>query len=108
EVPRIEIYGTEGTLSLPDPNTFGGPVRLRKAGEKEWHNMPLTHAHTENSRGIGVADMAEAIQAGRPHRASGEMALHVLQIMEGIHFASADGRHITVETEFNRPEAMGA
>jgi predicted dehydrogenase len=108
QVPRMEIYGTEGTLSLPDPNTFGGPVRLRLATEKEWRDVPLTHGHTDNSRGIGVAEMAQAIQEGRPHRANGEMALHVLQIMEAIHFASKDGRHILLETTFERPEAMAA
>src|SRR5262249_39386971 len=43
EVPRIEIYGTHGTLSLPDPNTFGGPVRLRKSGEKDWTDVQITH-----------------------------------------------------------------
>ena len=106
EVPRIEIYGTDGTLSLPDPNTFGGPVRLRKAGEKEWTEIPLTHGYTDNSRGLGLADMAEAIQTGRPHRASGEMALHVLEIMEAIHVASNEERHIHLATTFERPEAM--
>ena len=80
QLPRIEIYGTEGTLSVPDPNTFGGPVRISKG--KEWLDVPLTHGYTENSRSIGVADMANAIRSGRPHRASGELALHVLDAME--------------------------
>src|SRR5438093_11346533 len=49
-LPRIEIYGSEGSLAVPDPNTFGGPVRLRRAGEAEWREMPLTHGRIENSR----------------------------------------------------------
>ena len=65
ELPRIEIYGTEGTLSVPDPNTFGGPVRVRRAGASEWSEIPLTHGYAENSRGIGVADMAYALRSGR-------------------------------------------
>src|SRR6266498_3398428 len=61
ELPRLEIYGSKGTLSLPDPNTFGGPVRVRLAGEQSWNEVPITHGYTENSRGLGVADMADAI-----------------------------------------------
>ena len=71
-LPRIEIYGSEGSLSLPDPNTFGGPVRLRSAQDQEWQDIPLTHGHTTNSRGLGVSDMAKAIREDRPHRASGD------------------------------------
>ena len=72
ETPRIEIYGTEGTLSVPDPNTFGGPVKLRKAGEESWTEVPLTHGYDNNSRGVGLADLAVAIKSGRPQRASGD------------------------------------
>jgi predicted dehydrogenase len=105
-VPRIEIYGTDGTLSLPDPNTFRGPVRLRRADDSDWHDMPLTHGYTENSRGIGAADMAEALRSGRPHRANGEMAYHVLDIMHAIHDASAEGRHIELTSTCSRPEPL--
>jgi len=102
-LPRIEIYGTEGTLSVPDPNTFGGPVRLRRAGEDEWQEMALTHANPEQSRGLGVADLAQAAVSGRPHRASGELALHVLEIMETIHTASDEGHHIALRSNCERP-----
>jgi len=105
-LPRIEIYGTEGTLSVPDPNTFGGPVRLRRAGEDEWQEMPLTHANPEQSRGLGVADLAQAAVSGRPHRASGELALHVLEIMETIHTASDEGRHIALRSNCERPAPL--
>ena len=104
QLPRIEIYGTEGTLSVPDPNTFGGPVRINRG--KEWLDVPLTHGYTENSRSIGVADMANAIRSGRPHRASGELALHVLDAMEAAAEASAKGKAIQLTTTCKRPDAL--
>lgn len=105
-VPRIEIYGSKGSLSLPDPNTFGGPVRLRRSSDDQWREMPLTYGHTENSRGLGVADMARALRSGRPHRASGELAFHVLDIMHAIHDASREGRHIELSSTCSRPEPL--
>ncbi len=106
ELPRMEIYGTEGTLSVPDPNTFGGPVRLRRAGSSEWHEIPLTHPYTTNSRGLGVADLAHALRSGRPHRASGELAFHVLEIMEAIHLASDEGCHVELKSLCDRPAPL--
>jgi predicted dehydrogenase len=106
QVPRIEIYGSLGTLSLPDPNTFGGPVRLRLAGDEHWREVPLTHAHAENSRGIGVADMAYGLRDGRPHRASGDLAFHVLDLMHAFHDASHEGRHIDITSVCERPAAL--
>ncbi len=105
-LPWIEIYGTAGTLAAPDPNTFGGPVRLRLAGENEWRDIPVTRPYVENSRGVGLADMAEGLRSGRPHRASGELAYHVLDIMHAIHDASESGRHLLLESSCARPEAM--
>ena len=72
-LPFIEIYGTEGTLSTPDPNRFDGPVYIRRANDETWHEVPLTHGYTGNARGIGIADMAHAIRSGRLHRAHGDM-----------------------------------
>jgi len=106
QLPRIEIYGSEGTLSVPDPNTFGGPVFIRRAGASEWKELPLTHGFAENSRGIGVADMAYAILSGRAHRASGEMAYHVLDIMHAFHDASETGKHIELSSTCQRPAGL--
>jgi predicted dehydrogenase len=105
-LPFLEIYGSEGTLSLPDPNTFGGPILLRRAGTKEWSEMPFTHGYLENSRGVGVADMAAAIKSKRQHRANAEMAFHVLDIMHAIHDASAQGKYITLKSSMKRPESL--
>lgn len=83
----LEIIGTEGSLALPDPNTFGGPLRIRRPGG-EWTGLPVTG--TEVGRGIGILDMARSLRTGTPQRASGELAEHVLATMEQI-LASAQG-----------------
>jgi predicted dehydrogenase len=106
ELPRIEIYGTEGTLSVPDPNTFGGPVRIRRHDDSEWRDVALTHPYVQNSRGLGVADMAYAFRSGRPHRASGRLAFHVLDIMHAFHDASDEGRHVELDSGCEKPAAL--
>jgi len=106
EVPRIEIFGTEGTLSVPDPNTFGGVPRIKRMGAKEWSAVPLTHGYEENARGIGPADMAAAIAGGREHRANGKLAYHVLDIMHAFHDASDQGKHIELESTCEQPAPM--
>jgi predicted dehydrogenase len=104
----IEIYGTEGTLSVPDPNTFGGPVQLRRSGDEDWADVPLSHANAAQSRGIGLADMIRAERVGRPHRATGQLALHVLEIMERIGMASDTGQHQGLVTRVERPAPLPA
>jgi predicted dehydrogenase len=104
ELPRIEIYGETGSLSVPDPNFFGGPVRLRRPGETSWTEVPLTRGYEMNSRGLGVADMARAIREGRPHRASGDLAYHVLEVMHGILEASREGRHVEIASTYIPPK----
>ena len=108
ETPRIEIFGSEGTLSVPDPNGFGGPVRLKRMDEKAWREVPLAAGFEPNGRGIGPADIADAIRHGRPHRANGQMAYHVLDLMHAFHDASDQGTHITLESTCERPAPMPA
>ena len=105
-LPHLEIYGTGGTLSVPDPNTFGGPVRLLLDREAGWQEVPLRHGYSENSRGIGLADMADALRSSRPHRASGRLAYHVLDLMHAFHDAAANGQHATIESNCDRPAAL--
>jgi predicted dehydrogenase len=105
-LPRIEIYGTEGTLRVPDPNTFGGHVYVKRLREEEWTEIPLEKEYSENSRGLGITDMAEAIEQDRPHRASGELAYHALDIMHAIHDASRLGKHIELKSRCGRPAAL--
>ena len=105
-LPRLEIYGTEGSLQLPDPNTFGGPVRIKRGRAPEWSEVPLAFGYSENSRGIGVADMINAIDHGRTHRASGELAFHVLDIMCAMHEASDQGVHVHLDSTCERPAQL--
>jgi predicted dehydrogenase len=105
-LPCIEIYGSEGSMQVPDPNGFGGPVRIRKKGDLDWRDVSLTHSYAQNSRGIGVADMAYALQSGQPNRAGGELAYHVLDVMHAFHDASKKGRHVNVASTCERPKAM--
>ena len=104
-LPRIEIYGSQGTLSVPDPNTFGGPVRVRRAGAAEWSDVPLLYSE-QVGRGIGVADLAAAAQNGRAARASGALAYHVLEAMESLLLAVAQGTHLPLASSPARPEPL--
>jgi predicted dehydrogenase len=104
-LPRIEIYGSEGSLSVPDPNTFEGPVGLLRSGSKEWEEMPLTHSDAVR-RGVGVADMALAIHSGAPHRASGELAYHVLDVMQSLYDASDEERWVYPAAKGDQPPPM--
>lgn len=105
-LPRIEIYGSEGSLSAPDPNGFGGPVLFRGRDGSDWNEIPLLHGYADNSRGLGVADMARALREGRPPRAGVELAYHVLDIMHGFHDASREGIVYRIESRCERPAAM--
>lgn len=105
-LPPIEIYGTEGTLAVPDPNSFGGPVKVRRAGSETWSEIPLTFNYAANSRGLGLADMATAIQSGRKHRASGDLAYHVLDTMQSILDASKEEKHIHLSSQVDRPAPL--
>jgi len=106
QVPRIEIYGSEGTLCVPDPNYFDGPVRLFTSETNEFVKKPLQFEYPENSRGLGLTDMAKAIEANRSARASGELLLHVNEIMTGFHKASDEQSFINMQTTVERPEPM--
>jgi predicted dehydrogenase len=106
ELPRIEVFGERGTLSLPDPNTFGGRVRLRTAGEEAWGDVPLVPGFTSNARGIGALDLAAAHRAGRAPRASGALAAHVLDVLEGGLTAVRTGARVAIDGRPERPAAL--
>ena len=104
----IEIYGTKGSITVPDPNRFGGEVSVARPGG-EWEDIPLTHGHADgNYRSIGVADMAAGIATGRPHRASGALAFHVLEVMEAFQTSSDEGRRVKIESRVERPAMVPA
>lgn len=104
--PQLTIYGTEGALQCPDPNTFGGPVRLKRKGDEHWRDVPLRGRWVENDRGLGVAEMAAAIRAQRPHRANAELAYHVLDLMHAFHESAEQSRHVTLTSTCMRPEPL--
>lgn len=106
DLPPIELYGSSGTLRVPDPNTFGGPVQLRTIAAPVWKNVELTHGLTDNNRGIGVEDMAMAIREKRPHRTNGEVAYHCLETMYAFLQSSETNRHIMLKSTCDRPEPM--
>ena len=91
---------------MPDPNNFGGPVRVKGPGDTDWQEMPITRPYADNSRGIGVADMAYAIREDRPHRASGALGFHVLEAMHGFHDASTSGTHYQMTSTVERPAPL--
>lgn len=100
DLPRIEIYGTEGVLSVPDPNFFNGDVKLRRPGKDEWEVLPPAFESGHNERGIGVTEMVESIRDGREHQASGKLAYHVLEAMHAFQRSSLEGKHIALESTY--------
>ena len=105
ETYGLEIYGTDGILYMGNPNEFGNPVYVQKVnGGKQL--FPLTHGFAENSRGLGAAEMAWSIVAGRNHRASKEMAFHVFEMMHGIMLSAEKGEFYKMESTFETPKAL--
>jgi len=103
-LPDIEIYGTEGSLAIPSPNGFGGELRMRRSGD--WETVEHTHGHSNGCRGIGAAEVAAAVQAGRPARVSGELAYHVLDIGLSLCESADSGKTVDVASTVERPALM--
>jgi predicted dehydrogenase len=129
EVPRIEIYGTHGTVICPDPNHYGGSVFLCRAPGGKPYEIPLTHGYiapvrengiipgndegeynkwSKSCRGLGVADMAWAIRNNRPHRCSAELGLHAIEIICGIIQSGKDGNTLTISSKPDQPAPLPA
>ncbi|MDA3799212.1 MAG: Gfo/Idh/MocA family oxidoreductase [Kiritimatiellae bacterium] len=104
---NIEIYGTEGSLVVPDPNGFGGEILL-STYKGDWKEMPYSHKFTDNARIFGVSDMADAIKNGRINRCSGELAYHVLEVMHAFQKSSDSGCHVNIESTCEQPEALSS
>jgi predicted dehydrogenase len=114
----LEIYGSEGSMLAPDPNFFGGEPKVTQR-DGDWTSLDIgahpycvpnrvtrTGAHVADHRIIGLLDMAAAIRSGRPHRVSGALALHVLEVLDAFERSSLEGRHIVIETPCERPEKL--
>lgn len=105
QVPNLEVHGTAGSLSLGDPDWFDGAVRYRKLGAKTWDDVPLRFDPTV-ARGVGLADLIDGIRAGRPHRASGALAFHVLDVLLAIETAASSRGVETVGSRVERPAPL--
>lgn len=103
---RFEVYGSEGTLQVPDPNTFGGPIRLFRREAGEYLEMPLMFDYAENSRALGLADMAKALATGRPARADYHQTFHVLEAMESFEISAREQRWVKLQSAFERRAPM--
>lgn len=103
---RLEVYGSKGTLIVPDPNGFCGPIKLLRPEEGGMMELPLVFDYKENSRALGLADMAKALQTGRPFRPECQQTYHVLEIMETLHTSARERRTIDLESKYVRPAPM--
>jgi predicted dehydrogenase len=105
-VPLFELYGTAGTIAVPDPNRFSDPVEVWTVDRREWTEVPASAGYTDAGRGVGLADLAHAIETDRPHRASGELAFHVLEIMDAVLRAGHEHRVVELASTAARPEPV--
>jgi predicted dehydrogenase len=137
QLPRLELYGTRGTLCMPEtepmagPNIFGGPLWIRTLDDARYKDIPRPdptpwtvaenhHRFNEtdfgadpsvpriNSRGIGLVDEVLAIAEGRPMRCSGDLACHVLDVIESIYASSRQRRFVEVASSCRRPAPLPA
>ena len=106
DLPNLQLHGTRGSISVGDPNVFGGVPKIKRAGNSEWSDVALTHGYTENARGIGMADMVLAMQQDRDHRCNERLAYHVLDAMHAFHDSSEQGRFIEMQSTCERPAML--
>ena len=109
--PYFAIYGTKGILYLPDPNGFGGDVRFQPNWAYDESPAPARaldcpFGYSDNSRGVGPAEMAWSIRAGRPARASAGMACHVLEVIDGIIESGRTNAFVDIASDFDRPRPL--
>ena len=124
ETPRLEIYGTDGTICIPDPdpgdgaNVFQGDVWVRTRTTSRWTMRPRpdapaewevannTHGLNFDARGIGLAELAKAVAEAREPRASGALGLHLCEVMQGMLDSPVSGRFIDIESRCERPAPL--
>ena len=125
QLPRVEVYGTEGTMTMDDddpyggPNLYGGPLKLRRKPEADftmgpaegvsrtpWMEVPLCYGYRQNSRALGLSDMARAIRCGGNFRANGEVAYHVLEMMNALNVSGETGQYYEMQSTCEQPALM--
>lgn len=109
-LPRLEIYGTDGTLRCTPPGSFGGMPAIRRASGNDWENVPVRRPLTSNTphgwRGVGAIDLAFALRAVREPRAALDVAFHVLEVLSGLETSASRQGHVDVESRCRRPEPV--
>jgi len=101
----LELHGTDGVLALPDPNAFGGALRIRRH-RGDWEEIPYVSHGAQEARGAGLGELVEAIAEGREPRASGRLGLHVIDAARSILRAAEEGRTVAVETSVEQPAPL--
>jgi predicted dehydrogenase len=101
----VAIHGSEGVIALPDPNAFGGVVRLKR-GRGGWDELPYASRGGADARGIGLHDMVEALAAGQPHRASGQLGAHIVEVARGILTSAQEARIVAIESRVDQPQPL--
>jgi predicted dehydrogenase len=101
----LEIQGREGILSLPDPNSTEGPLRIQR-NRGDWEELPYASRGAREARGLGLQDLAEAVAEGRAPRASGRLGAHVIDVARSVLQSAAESRTIDVATRAERPEPL--
>ena len=102
---NLEIHGDTGSLIVPDPNRFDGDVKLRTLGGEAWEVLPVSAGYVDAARGFGLHDLAMAPDGAEP-RAGGQLAFHVLEVMESVLESAALGHAVKVASRCPRPEAV--
>lgn len=107
QMPYIQIYGTEGTISVPDVNGFAGPILLRKGGGA-FEEVEVKGNFTENCRGMGLCEMIHGIQTKEPWRTEGHMGAHVTEVMLAVMESAGEKREIVLKSTCIRPAALSS
>ncbi|TQM11663.1 Gfo/Idh/MocA family protein [Pseudonocardia kunmingensis] len=111
EIPAVHVYGTDGAITLPNPNNFADPAYIRRYGERDWNELPgsgPTNGGPHNQRGLGVAEMVVAIQEGRIPRASAELACHVVDLVGALVRSGERGERVELTTTCTPPSPIPA
>ena len=104
----FEVYGTEGTLRVTDPNRFDGTPQIHPAdaADGEWYDIPVERDHPDQQRGLGLVDMAYALRTDWDQRTGGDVAYHVLETMAGLRESATDGTHVEMSAPCERPDPV--
>jgi predicted dehydrogenase len=105
-MPFIEVHGSTGSISVPDPDRFDGPVSVSRERGGAWEELPVLAGYVGAERGVGLADMVESERDGVPHRANAQVAYHVLEVMTAIFDAGATGTRAHIQSRPQRPAVV--